>query len=270
MAKKPKLNNEQNLSLKGLNLQQKLEKLKSWYKSKEVSKEAFEYFSNFWINRESKKLQSNSPLRRMPRENFERRSRTVAEGQVQMLIDRLRGYINAYIANRSSSAVALTESEYAEFESYVTKYFSMYPAKIGRLLTIGLKYPDSSKRINNFCVDWIQNSFRRVGKDYYSDPHFWGLLWEDGNFVPLDAIRLMLAKDEKGVYQIDKRFDERNIKILLPYIEAQRDKEIERLKWAQTRDDSHESNQVPRKIRRLEAFNTLIDAAERYTQWVRI
>ena len=90
-------------------------------------------------------------------------------------------------------------------------------------------------------------------------------MWEDGNFVPMDAIRLML-KIENGKYVINSRFEKALIKTLIPYITSQRDKEIERLKWAQTRDDCNEDRQIPRKLRRLSAFNTLLKAAEEYTQ----
>ena len=276
---KTKLTVEQNLSLKGLNLEQKLEKLRTWRKNQEVSREAFEHFSNLWINRESKKLQGdNRTLRRSPRENFIR-CRTVIEGQLEELINRLRSNLNRYIADRSEAAISIKESDYAEFERLVRKYFTLYPSKISRLLALGLRYPDSTRRLNKFCFEWIKyieclNIEGRRGwinkslhhlKDYYNDSLFWTLLWED-DFVPMDAIRLMIIKGQgqKEEYQMDPRFDKYFLRDLLPLIEAQRDKEIERLKWAQTRDDRDEQNQVPRKIRRLEAFNTLVECIIHY------
>lgn len=265
MAKNPKLTMEQNRLLQGMDLQQKLNQLRSWFKSKQIDQKAFEYYSNKWIDKESKKICGNKPLTRTAKENFVRPKQTYYEAQIQMLIDRLRGNLNNYIANRSADEIQLTAYDYGKFEEYVQKFYSMYPAKIGRLLTVGLRYPDKSKRINDFCCNWISKSIYEIGRDYYTDSHFWGLMWEDGNFVPMDAIRLML-KIENGKYVINPRFEKALIKTLIPYITSQRDKEIERLKWAQTRDDCNEDRQIPRKLRRLSAFNTLLKAAEEYTQ----
>lgn len=267
MAKRPKLTMEQNKQLQGKGLQQKLEQLQSWFKTNQIDKAAFEYYSNKWIDKESRKIHANNPLSRTAKENFVRPRPTYIEALIQLLIDKLRANLNEYIANRSADDIQLTAHDYAKFEEYVHAYYGMYPAKIGRLLTVGLRYPDKSKRLNNFCCSWISTPQKEIGKDYYSDPHFWGLMWEDGNFVPMDAIRLML-QIENGKYVINNRFKPMFIKALIPYITAQRDKEIERLKWAQTRDDCNEERQIPRKIRRLSAFNTLLDAAEEYTKCI--
>lgn len=267
MAKRPKMTMEQNKQLQGKELQQKLEQLRSWFKNQQISKEAFEYYSNKWIDKESRKVYSSNPLSRTAKENFIRPKLRHYEALIQVFIDKLRANLNSYIANRSADDIQLSEDEFQTFIKYVHEYYCMYPAKIGRLLTVGLRYPDKSKKLNTFCCDWISYGIREIGKDYYTDSHFWGLLWEDGNFVPMDAIRLML-KIENGKYVINNRFKPALIKELIPFITAQRNKEIERLKWAQTRDDCNEERQIPRKLRRLSAFNTLLDAAEEYTKCI--
>ena len=262
--KKPKLTAGQNMQLKGLDLTKKLKLLHQWRKNKEISQEAFEHFSNAWINKDSKKENSLSALRVSPRENFDRDiPRSAVEGEIQNMIERLRGYTKEYICNRNMLVCELSEQDLAKFRKYVTTYFAVYPDKIARLLIIGLRYPDPTKRINQFCNEWIARDSLKLHKDYLTDHHFWGLLWEDGNLVPLDAIRLMLSKEENG-YKINERFEKDFVRILIPYITAQRDKEITRLKWAQMRDDSDHDRQVARKTKRLKAFNILLDAAEKY------
>lgn len=264
MSQKPKLSAEQNLQLKGLDLQQKLELLYNWYKKGTVSKGAFEHLSNAWINRESKRESNLVAIPVHPWDNFERTCPYSAiEGQIQCFIEKLRGYIKDYISNRSKVGTMLTAKEIETFKNYVTTYFAVYPAKISRLLIIGLRYPDESKTINKFCADWIEKESLNHSKNYYDDSHFWSLLWEDGNLVPMDAIRLMLVQRD-DVYSINPRFSPRTIKALLPYIAAQRDKEITRLKLAQMRDDGDHEAQVQRKMTRLKTFNLLISAAERF------
>jgi hypothetical protein len=101
---------------------------------------------------------------------------------------------------------------------------------------------------------------------YYNDDAFWLLLWEDGNLVPLDAVRLMIKNDNDNIV-INNVFDKRLISNLIPLIEIQRDKEINRLMWAQSLDNnSQREKEVARKTRRLEAFNTLLKAANEYVK----
>ena len=263
-TKNPKLSQEQNLALRGMSLQQKLEKLYKWFKANEIPKEAFEYFSNAWINKQSKKEQDLLALRSTPKENFMRMGpRSIVEGELQVFLDKLRSNVTAYITNRDASIADLTEEDRTKFGNYIRKYCTIYPDKISRLLIIGLRYPDNRKKINKFCVDWIKGQSLPFGKDYYYDHHFWGLLWEDGDFVPLDAIRLM-GEREGEEFVIDSRFEKTFIKTLMPYFVAQRDKEVTRLKLAQMRDDRDHDTQVARKLKRLNAFNILIAAAEKY------
>ena len=260
--KKPKLTTEQNLTLRGMNLQQRLEQLHKWYIEGKISKETFEALSNALINKASRKAQNPLGASGSLEDNLPRDCpRSVVEGEIQAFLERLRGNIRSYITNRNPNVASLTKREIEKFKRYTINYCIVYPAKVSRLLIIGLRYPD--KQLNEFCVNWIRGDSLSFGKNYYYDHHFWGLLWEDGDLVPLDAIRLMGQKEGEE-FIIDSRFEKTFIKTLMPYFEAQRDKEVMRLKLAMMRDDRDDERQVARKLKRLNAFNILIAAAEKY------
>ncbi len=258
---KPKLTYEQNISLKGLSLEEKLNLLHEWKKNEEIDQPAFEHFSNLWIKKESKKIiNANAPLRRRVNETLERSNfccRTVREGQMQVFIDKLRGKINDYIANRSNEA-QLTDKERNLFYKYVKENVHSYRLLVNQMLILGLRYPD--KELNSFCSNFVQENKKGP---YFTDYHFWGTLWEDPDFVPLDAIRLMLVKKEDGRH-IDNLFAPSFIQSIIPLIEAQRNKEVERLKFAQMLEGKERETQVKRKMERLNAFNILLKAAEEY------
>lgn len=258
---KPKLSYEQNISLKGCSLEEKLNLLHEWKKKGEIDQPAFEHFSNLWIKKESKKIiNANAPLRRRVNETLERsnfRCRTVIEGEIQNFLNKLRGKINDYIANRQEEPV-LTEQERNLLKKYIIEHFRSYRSLINQMLILGLRYPD--KEVNRFCAEFAQ--INKKGK-YNTDYYFWGSIWEDPDFVPLDAIRLMLVKKEDGRH-IDKTFEPSFIQSILPLIEAQRDKEAERLKFAQMLEGKERETQVKRKMERLNAFNILLKAAEEY------
>jgi hypothetical protein len=66
---------------------------------------------------------------------------------------------------------------------------------VNRLLIVGLRYPDVE--LNRLCEEYIR-TYRLIEKIGYADFSFWLLLWEDGNLVPLNAVRLMrVKKDDK-------------------------------------------------------------------------
>lgn len=260
MVKKPKLSKELNEELIGLTLQQKLDILHKWRKQGIIANEIFNFYSRYWIEKESKKLRSDQPLRRTPKENFDKRCHGLAaEGEVQSFLDYIRSISKEYFIKPSGSGVVITPRELEKFKKYVKKYFVLLPDKVFRLLIEGLRFPDSSGEINAFCNKWITSCPR----DYYQETHFWFLLWEEGSFVPMDAIRLMLEKTD-GVYQINKRFDVALIAELLPKFIIHRNMEMIRLENAQRLTGAERDREVSRKIRRLEAFNLLISSAEKF------
>ncbi len=260
MAKKEKikLTKDQYLQLQGLDLQQKLDLLHDWKKSGEVSVQQFNYFSNLWISRETKRVMDiKNPLRKSKDENRPSSSmRTVIEGDIELFYNRLQGKLNYYLANRT--AIGLSENELELFKTYTSKY-RLYKSLINNLLVIGLRFPD--KNLNKYCEEFIRE--HKMHKDY-NDAHFWSSLWADSNLVPMDAIRLMLTKSNDG-YQINPIFDKGLIGLLVPMFEVQRDKEVQRLKWAQgLESDTEREKELARKTRRLNAFNILLQAAQGY------
>lgn len=256
------LTTAQNLALKGLNLQEKLDLLHKWKVQGEISQEAFNHLSNKWINKETRKIMGlKNPLAKSTNENAERRlssTRSIVEGEMQVFLDALRNKLNSYLTVRNKDAYRLSSSELEKFRTYLFTY-PCYRSKINRLLIVGLRFPD--KRLNELCATFIQCNRKNT---CYQDFTFWGMLWEDGNLVPLDAVRLMLVQKDNG-YSIDSYFDPLLIRNLIPLIEVQRDKEIQRLKWAQSLEGNERETEVARKTRRLEAFNILLDAAAKYT-----
>ena len=213
---------------------------------------------NVNLEKESKKLRSPSALRKTASENMHKRSHSmVAEGEIQYFLEKIRRYSKEYFTKPSGGGIVISPKDIEKFQKYVSKYFAVLPDKIFRLLIEGLRFPDTSRKINVFCYEWITSCPR----DYYLEEHFWFLLWEEGSFVPMDAIRLMLEKT-KDSHQINKRFDKKLIAQLIPKFIIHRDMEIMRLKNAQRLAGAERDREVSRKIRRLEAFNLLIATAE--------
>lgn len=259
-----KLTTEQNLALRDKSLEEKLNLLHLWRKQELITLETFNCLSNKWINRESRRISgTSSPLRKKDNENAERSStsctKSIIEGEMQYFLEYLRKQLNEYIAKRCKESVQLTNDEISKFNKYLTQYLC-YRSKINRLLIVGLRFPD--KRLNEICYKYISEHRK---SSHFQDFTFWGLLWEDGNLVPLDAVRLMLIKKNKQ-FSIDPYFDRHLIRNLIPAIEFQRDKEIQRLKWAQSLDGEEYEREVARKTRRLEAFNILLNAAAEYIE----
>ena len=254
---KEKLSYEQNIALKDLNLQEKLNLLHQWKKSKEITQAAFEHFSNLWIKKESKKvILDKNPLRRFPEETKRlSSSRSVVEGEIMEFNQFLRSRINLHIANRNVD-VTLTDQEFGKFQRYIKDY-PYYHALINRMVILGLRFPD--QRLNDFCYDFAKEN----RKDNAS---FWLLLWEDVDFVALDAVRLMLIKKEDEHIINEKSFSRGLVKELIPLIEGQREKEVERLSWAQMLEGQERERQMARKSHRLNAFNLLLEAAKKYCE----
>lgn len=251
---KQKLTKDQNLQLIGLDLAQKRELLTKWFKNGEVNKEQFYFFSNRWINKKTKQALQQNPLKRHKDENFERRcTKSVTEIEMELLINVLRNRINKYVTTRHPEP--LNSDELNKFIAYVTHY-AVYRSLTNQLIVLGLRFPD--KKLNAFCNEWIAaNKMDNQNPDFY----FWSLLWEDGNLVPMDAVRLML-NEEDDEQVINSSFNKHLIEALIPMIEIQRNKEKQRLKWAQASNQT----EVARKTRRLNAFDILLSAAAEYVR----
>lgn len=254
---KEKLTTAQNLALRGLNLQEKLDILHRWRKNGEISNQQFNFFSNLWIAKETKKvIGKGNPLRRTP-ETPRVPCRSVIEGEMQKFTDELRSSLNDYLYHRNDTLALLSSETIATFQKYLEKC-RCYRGRINQLLVIGLRYPD--KRLNRICEAFIKE--QRMDP-LFPDFHFWTSLWEDGNLVPLDAVRLMLVKTEKG-YRINDHLHRNLVEGLIPLITIQRDKEIQRLKWAQQLEGRKREQEIARKTHRLDAFNLLLEVAAEY------
>ena len=258
MAKAKNLTTDQCITLRGLSLQEKLNLLHQWKKNGEITPQQFNHFSNLWINRDAKKqLSSVKKMAPSVYDNDDKGCvRSHIEGEMQFFIDKMRNELNNWLTNRSTSKLIVNEAYINKFTEYLNTH---YRSKVNRLLILGLRYPN--KELNRISAEFIRS---KKMHPYYSDAAFWLLLWEDGNLIPNDAIRLMLV--ERGdTLEINNCFDTHLIRHLIPLIEVQRNKEIQRLVWAQSlEDETQREKEVARKTQRLEMFNTLLESASRY------
>lgn len=253
MAKK-KLNKEQNMALQGLSLQEKLNLLHDWKKEGTISQEQFNFFSNHWITKDGKKIVAISNALKKTADENRGEGKLTDDIEMEKFLQNMQNKLNLYLASRLPEPLQKREKE--QFRRYVSK--SRNRTLSNRVLVLALRYPD--KELNEMAVELVKTK----KKDrLLPDIHFWSLLWAD-NLVPMDAVRLMLKKNKDGYYEIDPCFSPVTIKDLLPLIEAQRDKEITRLKWAQSLEGHEREREIARKTRRLNAFNLLLEAAGRY------
>jgi hypothetical protein len=232
-----KLTADQNRSLEGLTLQEKLQKLIEWRVAGLATQEQLNYYSNFWITRESKKKFNTEP-------KISPKARTVVELEMNRLIDDLRQKLSAYIGERKLFEVKVSDEKKAEIRKYLNQYG--YLPKINNLLILGLRYPD--KELNHICAEYIKMHKLGLGS-------LWLDLWRD-DLVPADAVRLMMDGDK-----ISSEFSPSLVSRLLPLMKVQQEKEVIRLVWAESSDDGS----TARKEARIAEFNKLIKAAEELT-----
>lgn len=250
---KEKLTTAQNIALKGLTLQEKLDLLHDWKKNGEITQTQFNFFSNHWITKEGKKaLGTPDALKRTANENRSS-GKMVVEVEMEKFLNNIQSKLNYYLTERK--AILLSAKEKAQFCQYAQ--LRQYRSLSNRILVLGLRYPD--KELNQMAVEQVKATKKNP---LLPDIHFWSLLWAD-NLVPMDAVRLMLKKNGNG-YEIDGCFSKECIKELIPLMEAQRNKEITRLKWAQSLEGVEREREVARKTRRLNAFNILLEAVHAY------
>jgi len=228
-----KLTAKQYKSLQGLTLQQRLAKLKSWYETEAITEEQLRYFSNRLIRKEHR---CSSPSNEGPR-----RYKTVLEGEIHQLNDELQHNIKHYVAFRNEKDVALKPEKLEKIKGILSEYRPL--TVLDEFLIIAMRYPD--KRLNKMAVEYV-----RIWR--MESQAFWARLWNDENLVPMDAVRLMMQEGK-----IKECFSRKTLFHLLPLIEAQRDKEIQRLEWAEAVGFVVTAS---RRNKRLEAFNDLIIA----------
>jgi len=232
-----RLKPEQNMALQGLSLQAKLERLKKWHEAGEINEAQLRYFSNRWFKKEHRRSSE-------PKDDHNRRYKTVLEIRLFKLCQELQHDIKRYIAKRDKNEVMLKDETLEEIGNVLGSY-RLLPV-LDEFLIIAMRYPD--KRINEMAVAYVKK-WRM-----HSLP-FWAKLWADENLVPNDALRLMMP--EEG--QVTSSLSKEGLRYLLPLMEAQRDKEIQRLEWAEATGFLLTAQ---RRNKRLEAFNSLIKAVK--------
>lgn len=262
MAKNEKLSPDQNIALKGLNLEEKLHKLNQWLANGLVSREAFNRFSNLWIKRETRKM-LGVKLEITPKRSI---CKAVIEGEIENFLNYLRSNLNFYLSVRDKEMVKISDKDLATFTKYLSEHFH-YRWLIDQLLVIGWRYPD--KRLNVICDEYIKE--KRINYperlpwiiDRPSiDRNFWKLVWSDDNLVPLDAIWAML-EHKNNSYKLAPAFRS-SIVELMSLIKIQRLKEEQRLELARSLPQKQRESQISRCKKRLEAFELLIKASAEY------
>lgn len=225
MKSKLNLSTDQNKQLVGLTVKERLETLKMWLENGEITSLQFQYFKDRWIKRATK-IRGTKNLSK---------SRTVAEGEFNQLIDGLRSRLR-FINSEDEGFFRLSEDERQAISYYLTEYSRS--SKIDDLLVIGLRYPDE---------DFNLLSFAYVKRLRMGIESFWVKAWED-SYIPADTIRLMYDEDDK----ISKSFSLKVLETLFPLIRKQCEKEVLRM-WA-----SPNYEDMVREHKRLNSFNKLV------------
>ena len=228
----------------------KLNILAQWLKNGKITRDQYNEIVNRLINRAMKKAKPSLDL------DDKQHHRTVKEGEIQRFIDMLRKNLNSYLSNRNKSIAKLPPKDIERFRNYIENY-PWLKSKVNRLLVVGLRYPD--KDLNEIAENHIKQNCI-IEKIDYVDSAFWLMLWEDGNLVPMNAVRLMLVETKDG-YKLNPCFNQRIRQELIPLIKFQRNKEVLRLQWAMSLDDTAPNKpiEIERKQRRLDAFEALLE-----------
>lgn len=229
---------------------EKFKLLEDWLEKGEISESQYNFSVNKIINRTMKSVKPSVDI------NDRAFYRTSAEAKLQSYLEFLRRRLTAYLKSRHPFDAKLSVGEVMMFKRYLEEY-PYIKSKINRLLIVGLRYPD--KEINEIAEEFILKH-KIYSQINHADYAFWLMLWEDGNLVPMNAVRLMLNNTEKG-FELKPCFkhDTRLMEELKPLIEFQRDKEILRLEWAKSlKDKEKREAEVERKQRRLDTFECLL------------
>ena len=234
-------------------LEEKFELLNEWRENGKISVTLFNEKTNELINKAMRKVKPASI-------DFSDNGmyKTVIEGEIQSFIDQLRNKINKYLSHRDKRSVRLEEKDIETFQGYLLKY-GYLRSKINRLLIIGLRYPDY--RLNQLSEEYIKKNKMSPN---WTDSALWLLLWEDGNLVPLNAVRLMIIDNGKGQFELNPCFNKHLVLELMPLVEFQRDKEKLRLEWAKKlRNPEQRKAEIERKQNRLDFFNCLLEVMKK-------
>ncbi len=162
-----------------------------------------------------------------------------------------------YVIERDLEKAALSDEEKQQFIHFVSINYDSpnqsISAVINLLLIEGLRYPD--KELNKFTYNFLRE---REGVNNKISWALWVNLW-DTEFVPLDAVRLMLDVRDGRFFPL-ARFQE-VVKIIAPKILRHLEQEERRMEWARGIEDSTvRSRECGRKARRIFYFQALLCA----------
>lgn len=177
--------------------------------------------------------------------------------KIKELWDFISGKREQYVKDRDLEASALSDEVKEKFRYFVTRNYDssnqVLAAVTGALLVEGLRYPD--KELNNFSYNFLRE---KESADNDISWSFWISVW-DQEFVPLDAVRLMLDINNGSFRALDRFRD--LVKIISGKIVRHLEQEYRRLKWSRSLEDPDiRSRECGRKSKRIFYFQALLGA----------
>ncbi len=177
--------------------------------------------------------------------------------RIHALWEDVRQKREQYVKERVLADTVLTEEQKRDFRYFVTNNYDIenqvLAAVTSALLVEGLRYPD--KELNDFSFNFLREKESAENDISWS---FWIQVW-DQEFVPLDAVRLMLDIDD-GKFRALDRF-RGLVDIISSKILRHLDQEYHRLEWSRSLEDPNiRTREVGRKCRRIFYFQVLLGA----------
>lgn len=174
--------------------------------------------------------------------------------KIKAVLDHITQKREEYVQNRDLEASKLSEDVKNAFITFVSRNYDgsnqVIAGVINALVIEGLRYPD--KELNNFTFNLLKE--KEAQKPNWA---LWIPLWGT-EFVPLDAVRLMLKMEDGGFRAIDT-FREL-VRIISSKILWHLEQEYKRLEWARKLPDRIRSREVGRKAKRIFYFQMLLGA----------
>ncbi len=162
-----------------------------------------------------------------------------------------------YVKDRVLENTLLSEEQKRDFRYFVIKNYDVdnqtLAAVTAALLVEGLRYPD--KELNAFSFNFLRERESATDSISWS---FWICVW-DQDFVPLDAVRLMLEVDDGRFYPLARFRD--FVNVIAAKMVRHLEQEYRRLEWSYSiQDPAVRSRETGRKSRRIFYFQALLGA----------
>ena len=158
-----------------------------------------------------------------------------------------------YLQHRNLARAALSNLYKQRFRTFILRFEGVpgFSFETEQLLIEGLKYPEADHDLANFCFKYLNEKYEKGAQPSSS---LWIHLWSR-EFVPLDAVRLMMTyENESGTYHRKKIFEE-IFPLLVDKIREHADKEQQRLNETVLMHDGSASG---RRARRHFFFTVLL------------